>query len=353
MANRLISVLIDTFNHEKFIEQAVDSVLGQRNIDHRCIEIIVVDDGSVDSTPRLLDRYTKWIRVHRKSNGGQASAFNEGIRLCQGQMISFLDGDDWWHHDKLSRVIAAFEEHPEVCAVGHGIVVTDEIAGVEKPDRPSRSIALRHDGLGGVPLFRSSTSYLGTSRLTARTEVLLSLLDVPLPLVFEADEYLFTLLPACGPVLVLPECLTYYRIHGANLFQDSKTREGKANLKDPQLRKRAHVFECLSETLYPALLRLQCDEAVADQLLTPVRVEATRLKFMTSGGSRWNNFRSELAAIQSKNARWRFTEIAVASCTLFLAALLSPKSFFRLRNAYSASLLRRIRDKLSSLDSRC
>src|SRR5262249_13064855 len=149
MANRLISVLIDTFNHEKFIERAVNSVLDQRNIDHGYIEIIVVDDGSVDGTPRLLDRYTNWIHVHRKSNGGQASAFNEGIRLCRGQMISFLDGDDWWHHDKLSRVIAAFEEHPEVCAVGHGIVVADEVAGVEKPDKPSTSMKLRHDSLGG------------------------------------------------------------------------------------------------------------------------------------------------------------------------------------------------------------
>ena len=160
MASRLISVLIDTFNHEKFIERAVDSVLGQRNIDHACIEIIVVDDGSVDGTPRFLKRYGKWIHVHRKSNEGQASAFNEGIRLCQGEIIAFLDGDDWWHDDKLSRVIAAFEERPEACAVGHGIIVADEVAGFEKPYKPSTSLTLRHDKLDGVPLFHSSTSYL-------------------------------------------------------------------------------------------------------------------------------------------------------------------------------------------------
>jgi hypothetical protein len=353
MASRLISVLVDTFNHEKFIERALDSVLSQRNIDRACMEIIVVDDGSVDGTPKLLKRYEKWIRLHRKSNEGQASAFNQGIRRCQGEIIAFLDGDDWWHDHKLSRVIEAFEEHPEACAVGHGIIVVDEVAGFQKPYTPSTSLTLRHDNLNGVPFFRSSTSYLGTSRLTARREVLLSLLDVPRPLVFEADEYLFTLLPACGPVLVLPECLTYYRIHGANLFQDSMTREGMADLQDPQLKKRALVFECLSETLYPALLRLQCDEVVARQLLKPVRLEARRLKFMTSGGSRWNNFRSELAAVQSKKVQWQLIEMAVALCTLFLAAILPPRSFFRLRTAYSASLFRRIRDQLSSLDNHC
>jgi glycosyltransferase involved in cell wall biosynthesis len=351
MASRLISVLIDTFNHEKFIERAVDSVLSQRNIDHACLEIIVVDDGSVDGTPRLLRRYERWIRIHRKSNQGQASAFNEGIRLCQGEIIAFLDGDDWWHDDKLSRVITTFEERPDVCAVGHGIIVADEVAGFEKPHKPSTSLTLHHDRLDGVPLFHSSMSYLGTSRLAARTEVLLSLLDVPPALVFEADEYLFTLLPACGPVLVLPECLTYYRIHGENLFQESMTREGMADLRNPRLEKRARVFECLSETLYPALLGLKCDEALANQLLKPTRLKARRLKFMTSGGSRWNNFGSELAAIQSKEVRWQPIEIAVAFCTLFLAALLSPRSFFRLRTTYSGSLFRRVRDRLSSLDS--
>jgi hypothetical protein len=351
LADLLISILIDTFNHEKFIERAVDSVFSQRNIHHACIEIVVVDDGSVDGTPTLLKRYGKRIHVHRKSNEGQASAFNQGIRLCQGEIIAFLDGDDWWHDDKLSRVIEAFEEHPEACAVGHGIIIADEVAGFEEPHKPSTSLTLRHDKLDGVPLFHSSMSYLGTSRLAARTEILLSLLDVPPSLVFEADEYLFTLLPACGPVLVLPECLTYYRIHGGNLFQDSMTREGMADLQDPQLEKRAHVFECLSETLYPALLRLQCDEAIANQLLKPVWLEARRLKFMTSGGSRWNNFRSELDAIQSKKVRWRPIEMAVALCTLFLAALLSPRSFFRLRTTYSASLFRRMRDQISSLGS--
>ena len=353
MADRLISVLIDTFNHEKFIERAIDSVFSQRNINHARIEIVVVDDGSVDGTPRLLNRYGKLIRVHRKSNEGQASAFNEGVRLCQGDKIAFLDGDDWWHDDKLSRVVEAFEEHPEACAVGHGIIIADEVAGFEKLDKPSTSLTLRHDKLDGVSLFHSSMSYLGTSRLAARKEVLLSLLDVPRSLVFEADEYLFTLLPACGPVLILPECLTYYRIHGGNLFQGSMTQQGMADLQNPQIEKRARVFACLSETLYPALLRLQCDEAIANQLLKPVRLEARRLKFMTSGGSRWKNFRSELVAIQSKSFRWQPIELAIAFCTLLLTILLSPRSFFRLRIIYSSSVVRRIRDQFSSVDGKC
>ena len=94
MTRIAISVLIDTFNHQRFIERAIDSVFSQRDVDQSQMEVIVVDDGSTDATPAILERYGARIRVHRKPNGGQATAFNEGMRLCSGDIVALLDGDD-------------------------------------------------------------------------------------------------------------------------------------------------------------------------------------------------------------------------------------------------------------------
>src|SRR6202047_5371649 len=95
MPKPFISVLIDTYNHERFIEQAIASVLEQ-DVAEGDREIIVVDDGSTDRTPEIVRKFEPQVRLIRKANGGQASAFNTGIPECSGQIIAFLDGDDWW-----------------------------------------------------------------------------------------------------------------------------------------------------------------------------------------------------------------------------------------------------------------
>src|SRR5216684_3455025 len=104
MARPYLSVLIDTYNHEKFIEQAVASVLEQ-DFPMQDVEIVVVDDGSTDKTPELLRRFEPRVRVLRKENGGQGSAFNFAIPQCQGEVIAFLDGGDFIANKKLSAVV--------------------------------------------------------------------------------------------------------------------------------------------------------------------------------------------------------------------------------------------------------
>src|SRR5580692_11465914 len=106
MAKTFVSVLIDTYNHERFIEKAVVSVLEQ-DFPAAEREIIVVDDGSTDGTPEIIRKFEPHVRVLRKVNGGQASAFNAGIPECKGEIIAFLDGDDWWAPNKLTSVVQA------------------------------------------------------------------------------------------------------------------------------------------------------------------------------------------------------------------------------------------------------
>ena len=121
MSRPFVSVLIDTYNHEKFIEQAITSVLEQ-DFPSSDFEILVVDDGSTDCTSELVRKFSPRVAYLPKQNGGQASAFNFGIPYCRGEIVAFLDGDDWWVANKLTRVASTFAEAPSVGIVGNGII---------------------------------------------------------------------------------------------------------------------------------------------------------------------------------------------------------------------------------------
>src|ERR1700741_923044 len=124
MAKKTITVLIDTYNHERFIGEAIVSVLDQ-DFPAAEIEILVVDDGSTDGTPEIVRRFEPHVRLIRKENGGQASAFNAVIPEAEGEIVAFLDGDDWWAKDKLAVVTNYLAMRPHIGVVGHGIYEVD------------------------------------------------------------------------------------------------------------------------------------------------------------------------------------------------------------------------------------
>jgi glycosyltransferase involved in cell wall biosynthesis len=110
----LVSVIIPAYNAEAFLGETLDSVLAQT---YPNLEIIVVDDGSTDATPQLLEKYSDRIRVLRQANAGQAAARNYGARESQGELLAFLDSDDLWDPDKIARQVALLDRFPEALAV--------------------------------------------------------------------------------------------------------------------------------------------------------------------------------------------------------------------------------------------
>ena len=116
----LISVLIDTFNYGQYVEEAIESAVAQDfPVGER--EILVVDDGSTDDTEERVRKFGDAVRYFRKPNGGQASAFNAGVPECAGEIVAFLDGDDWWAPGKLRAVSNALAADAAIGLVGHGI----------------------------------------------------------------------------------------------------------------------------------------------------------------------------------------------------------------------------------------
>jgi glycosyltransferase involved in cell wall biosynthesis len=103
---RLISVVIPVYNGEKYLDQAIESVLNQTGFP---LEVIVVDDGSTDNTARIAEKFGPSIRYHYQVNGGVGAARNQGVVLARGDFLAFLDADDLWTVDKLKRQWAVFE----------------------------------------------------------------------------------------------------------------------------------------------------------------------------------------------------------------------------------------------------
>src|SRR4029079_13360345 len=100
---------IATFNHARFLGDALDSAVGQTLRD---VEIVVVDDGSTDDTPAVLVRYGGRIRAIRQPNRGLAAARNAGLAAARGTYVSFLDGDDVLMASKIAEQAAILDRAP-------------------------------------------------------------------------------------------------------------------------------------------------------------------------------------------------------------------------------------------------
>ena len=120
-----ISVIMPTYNRAGCITDAIESVLNQT---YRDLEIIIIDDGSKDSTEDVVRKYLNDSRIRyiRQENAGVAAARNRGIKESRGAIIGFIDSDDIWLEDKLLVQMSVFQAFPEV-----GVVCSDFSARLE------------------------------------------------------------------------------------------------------------------------------------------------------------------------------------------------------------------------------
>ena len=103
----LVSVIIPTFNRVDVLPRSIHSVLKQTFQD---IELIVVDDGSTDSTDDLIAGFSGSIRYLRQDHKGVSAARNKGIVASNGKLLAFLDSDDEWRQDKLEKQLKLYDQ---------------------------------------------------------------------------------------------------------------------------------------------------------------------------------------------------------------------------------------------------
>jgi glycosyltransferase involved in cell wall biosynthesis len=102
-----VSTIIPAYNAAAYIRQAVTSVLNQRDVS---VEVIVVDDGSTDETGQILQEFGSSVRTLYQANAGHVKARNRGARIARGTWLAFLDADDEWLPEKLTKQLALADE---------------------------------------------------------------------------------------------------------------------------------------------------------------------------------------------------------------------------------------------------
>lgn len=203
------TVVIPSFNRGDYIADTIDSVLRQRESDH---EIIVVDDGSTDSTLDVLSRYRDRIQVHTQANAGPGAARNLGLQRATGTYVAFLDSDDLWPPWTLAMQRAAIErhDHPAVLAsrqrdIRHS---ADMAALAEKP-----LLTTRYDDFLASP-----RGWWLPSGMALRREVGLATggFTTAIRICEDADFWL-RLGTAPGFVTIDSPLCIGYRVHGGNI----------------------------------------------------------------------------------------------------------------------------------------
>ena len=337
-----VTVLIDTYNHERYIEQAIVSVLEQ-DFPATEMEIVVVDDGSTDRTSEIVGKFVPQVRLLCKKNGGQASAFNAGIPESHGEFVALLDGDDWWAKGKLTAVLDSFERNPEDAAVGHGYYEVKEATNEVRVCAPAETKFLNLATAEAAREALRNWLFLLPSALTVRRKVLEQVMPIPEVLVFSADGPFQVAAMAAG-VRVLQEPLFYYRLHADNLY----TVDPKDTTK---MRRRSNLYGVVLDVLEAQLIRSGVPLESVEALLYPLGTEVNRFSLSRFGGSRLKTFRTEMRSFHSefKNPSLRyllFKYFVVGAATL----LLPPRRFYQARDWYAQRNLGRYREQLCKTD---
>lgn len=113
-----VSVLMPVFNGERFLAEAIESILGQTFTD---FEFVIVDDGSTDASPAILAKYASRdprIRVLRQTNAGIVAALNRGLAECRGPLVARMDADDVSAPSRLAAQTKYLNDHPDIAVVG-------------------------------------------------------------------------------------------------------------------------------------------------------------------------------------------------------------------------------------------
>lgn len=213
------SVVITNYNYAQFLGEAVASALAQTRAP---LEVIVVDDGSTDGSAEVLARLEQRdarVRVLRKANGGQLSAFIEGVRAAQGEFVALLDADDVWTEGYLAAVAAVYAREPAVDFVFTNLELFGDRHGLKSRDTRDRDLG--YSTLMGAyePHFQGAA----TSAITLRRALALRLLDLPPETVAawrtRADDVLVFGADTLGArKYFLAQPLVRYRAHGGNAY---------------------------------------------------------------------------------------------------------------------------------------
>lgn len=209
MKKPLISCVVPSYNSEKYLRDALSSILGQT---YRPLEIIIADDGSTDGTADVAAIYGNAIRFFSQDTSGPAATRNFGLTNASGEFVAFIDADDLWHREKLEKQMARFEQRPELdlCITYARMFWSESLIDEETSYR-------EHPRAKQVPGYATTT-------LLARRKVFDTIGVFDDQYWFGDATDWFIRAKERGLIIELvPEVLTYHRMHESNLTRRRST----------------------------------------------------------------------------------------------------------------------------------
>lgn len=210
-----ISIIMPCFNAERFVAEAVNSVLNQT---YPHVELIVVDDGSTDRSLEILQPYVDRIKVLFQPNRGPYPARNHGLSQASGDYVAFLDADDWWEPDTLEKLHGALVAHDADIAycgwqnVGENIRSAPHVPPeYEKEDPVAHFLRTCPWPIHAALIKRSVVERLG-----GFSERCFSSMDY---------DFWLRALALTRSIVRVPEVLAYYRWHDAGQISAIKWRQ--------------------------------------------------------------------------------------------------------------------------------
>jgi glycosyltransferase involved in cell wall biosynthesis len=212
MSKPLVSIVVNNYNYGRFLRRSVGSALAQ-NYPH--IEVVVVDDASTDGSQEIIQAFGQRVTpVLKVVNAGHGAAFNSGFAASRGEVVIFLDADDYLYAQAVEVVVREFA--PSVAKVQYRLDLVDAAMRTLDSFPPPE---VQFDDGDVVPLLLSMGRYEGT--VTAGNAFSRHALDAVLPMPEErfrqgADGYVCTVAPLFGAVRSIEQRLGAYVQHGAN-----------------------------------------------------------------------------------------------------------------------------------------
>lgn len=211
----LVSVVISNYNYALYLERAVRSVLDQS---YEQLEIIICDDGSTDGSRAIIEHLSRAearVRAIFQPNQGQAAAWNAAVAVARGEIICFLDPDDWCEPGKVAALVAAFRECPSAGVACHRlqqVAEGGERVGIAIPRKLDRGVTA-----GPVELLRKWGQWPPTSGFAIRREIAERIF--PIPRRFRGghgDAYVQATARFLTEVAAIDAALGVYQIHSTN-----------------------------------------------------------------------------------------------------------------------------------------
>ncbi|MEJ2866404.1 glycosyltransferase [Actinomycetospora sp. OC33-EN08] len=215
-----VSVAITNYNYGPFLGECLDSVLDQTITAE---QVVVVDDGSTDTSRNVLQAYEKSITVIYTENRGVGAATARVIDECISDIILLLDSDDLMHHLRIEEVARIYATHRDVQWVYHDVEYVDQDSQLVPPPNDTRVslVSGPQDHRAAARRGKLPTKFPPTAGLSWRRDFLQARLPLPLPLSSQ-DNYLKFVSAGLGRGYYLETKLAYQRIHAKNAYTGVK-----------------------------------------------------------------------------------------------------------------------------------